>query len=435
MPRRIALLASLILLVAGTACSTTDPGSNGSGGGLALVTTTAGTQPDSDGYTIMVDGTPHGTIGPNDSVTVAGVEAGSHSVELAGIRFNCATLGEFTRSVSVAADAEASVDYTVSCDALSRSRIAFVDGSLDSKVLVMNADGSDITSLTDSLGAVFTDVNSFRPPVSWSGDGSRMAFTRADGALYATTADGSGVIQLAPAGTSPIWSKDGEKVAFLVDESAAHQLVCCYVNVFVAQGDGSAVTRVTDIYVLMHYDFSANGQTVAYEQGVSSHMYGIKADGTGLQPIAPPGICCPQFPSLSPDGTKVTYFAYPDAQQDGKPGYEIYVSPVDGSGPPIDVSQNPGDDWWPVWSPDGSRIAFVSSAPGAFFNPGRLHVVNVDGTGQMNLTPVDDVWQPAWSPDGTRIAYSGEGRIFVANADGSGRTDVARGRLPTWTGR
>jgi Tol biopolymer transport system component len=435
-----ARLGSLILLAACTSRDTTEPGPSGSGGGLDLVTTTAGTQPDSDGYTIMVDGFPHGTIGPNDSVTVPGVEAGSHTVELAGIGFNCATLGEFTRSVSVAADANASVDYTVSCDAASRSRIAFVRGYSDGNILIMNADGSDVTSLSDSLGAVYP--RSFRAPVSWSGDGSRVAFTRADGALYATTADGRGVIQLAPAGTSPIWSRDGQKVAFLVDETAAHQDTCCRDNVFVAQGDGSGVTRVTDLRELFHYDFSANGETVAYEQEVTSHLYVIKADGTGVQPISPPGICCPQFPSLSPDGTKVTYFAYPDTQQDGVPGYEIYVSPVDGSGPAIDVSQNPGDDWSPVWAPDGSRIAFISSAPGAFFNPGSLHVVNADGTGQINLTPVDNVWQPAWSPDGTRIAYtgsqSGESHIYVANADGSGRTDVTPngdGRLPTWTGR
>jgi Tol biopolymer transport system component len=429
----------LVLIACSAACTTTEPGQGGGAGGLSLVTTTAGVQPDSDGYTIMVDGAPHGTVGSNDSVTVPDVESGSHQVELSGIGFNCATLGEFTRSVSVATDASASVDYTVSCLSVSRSRIAFVSGdassSSDKTVLMMNADGSDVTSLTDSLGAVFADVNSFAAPVSWSGDGNRLAFTRADGALYATTANGNGVIQLAPAGTSPIWSDDGETVAFLVDESAAHQATCCYINVFVARSDGSGITRVTDLFGLMRYDLSADGGTIAYEQDVTSHVFAIRADGTGLQPIAPPGICCPQFPSLSPDGTKVTYFAYPDGQTDGTPGYEIFVSPTDGSGPAIDVSNNPGDDWWPVWSPDGTRIAFISSAPGGFFTPGRLHVVNVDGTGEKNLTPVDDVWEPAWSPDGTRIAYTGEGHIFVANADGSGRNDVGFGHRPTWTGR
>ncbi len=294
----------LVLIGCSAACTSTEPGQNGGAGGLSLVTTTAGIQPDSDGYTIMVDGSPHGTVGSNDSVAVPDVEAGSHQVELSGIGFNCATLGEFTRSVSVATDAAASVDYTVSCLSVSRSRIAFVDG-LSDEVLIMNADGSDVTSLTNSLGAVFADVSSFAAPVGWSGDGSRVAFTRADGALYATTANGNGVVQLAPAGTSPIWSDDGQEVAFLVDESAAHQLVCCYVNVFVARSDGSDVTRVTDLYGLMRYDLSADGGTIAYEQGVSSLVFSIQPDGTGLQPIAPSGICCPQFPSLSPDGTKV----------------------------------------------------------------------------------------------------------------------------------
>jgi hypothetical protein len=76
MPHRIASSPAgwlIILAIACAACSTTEPGSNGAGG-LSLVTTTAGIQPDSDGYTIMVDGNPHGTVGSNDSVTLPDVE-------------------------------------------------------------------------------------------------------------------------------------------------------------------------------------------------------------------------------------------------------------------------------------------------------------------------------------------------------------------------
>ncbi|HEY8259358.1 MAG TPA: hypothetical protein VIG08_16995 [Gemmatimonadales bacterium] len=424
----------LVLIGCSAACGSTEPGQTGSGG-LSVVTTTIGIQPDTNGYIVLVDGVRYKAVGANDSVTVPGIPPGSHTVELFGIAFNCATLGEFARTVSVSAEADTPIDYSVACDAVSRSRIGFVRGGT---VAIMNADGSEIRNLFDSLGAVFTEVTPFAAPFNWSGDGSRVAFTRADGALYATTADGTGVIQLAPSGTWPIWSEDGEEVAFLVDESAAHQKQCCYVNVFVARSDGSAVTRVTDLTdqdLLTRYDFSADGRTIAYDSGVTSSLFRIQPDGTGLQPIVPPGMCCLQFPSLSPDGTKVTYFAYPDGQTNAELGYDIFVSPVDGSGPTIDVSNSPGDDWRPVWSPDGSKIAFISSPPGEFFTPGNLVVVNPDGTDQKNLTPDDDVLEPAWSPDGARIAYTMEGRIFVANADGSGRRDLGLGQRPTWTGR
>ncbi len=88
----------------------------------------------------------------------------------------------------------------------------------------------------------------------------------------------------------------------------------------------------------------------------------------------------------------------------------------------------------PDWSPDGSKLIFVSN--------NNIWVMNADGSGAKPLTnlpakfsPV--VSSPVWSPDGTKIAFqytdivestdSGLRKtpnIWVINADGSGTTPV-----------
>src|SRR2546423_12554967 len=64
-------------------------------------------------------------------------------------------------------------------------------------------------------------------------------------------------------------------------------------------------------------------------------------------------------------------------------------------------------DFWPSWSPDGSRITFTSdrdSQNGAVNL--EIYVMNADGTGVARMTSdtaQDD--EPAWSPDGTHLAF------------------------------
>lgn len=453
--RSLAVWTTLLFLsvIGATSCESAapDPGGSpggldpgGSRGGMALVTTTTGIQPDSNGYTIMVDGAAHGSIGPNDSLAVADVTAGSHAVELSDIQFNCATLGQFSRTVSVSADAEAVVDYSVSCDAVSRSRIAVIGAPIGFtsryEIWLMNADGSEAISLTDSLGAVAPAT--WLQPVSWSMDGNRVAFTRLDGGLYATTADGTGVVQLADSGMSPLWSADGRKVAFLAKAPGSQS--CCW-DIFVAESDGSSVTQVTDgLGHQLHWDFAANGSLLVSldDPTTTRALVFFRPDGTGRRELAPPGLRGFQGPSLSPDGTKVAYSSSPDAQGDNGFVSEIHVSSTDGIGPAFNVSNNPGHDRGPVWSPDGTRIAFVSSPSSESSSPSGLHVVNADGSGEITLGSAERVFGYAWSPDGTRIAYTsdvtGVAHVYVANADGSGRTDITPNSerwQPTWTGQ
>ena len=125
--------------------------------------------------------------------------------------------------------------------------------------------------------------------------------------------------------------------------------------------------------------------------------------------------------------------------------YAIYLMDADGSGQGrlTDDSGDPSSaagvhlETEPAWSPDGTRMAFVSARGGSF----DIYVMNADGTGTSRLTSSRANEQgPSWSPDGRRIAFSRSsdgGHVWVMNADGSGARrltdDLAAEGEPSWS--
>ena len=136
-------------------------------------------------------------------------------------------------------------------------------------------------------------------------------------------------------------------------------------------------------------------------------------------------------PAWSPDGRKIAFVS----DRDGN--YDIYVMNADGSG----VTQLTNDAIAardPDWSPDATKVVFASVRDGN----SEIYVMNADGSGAVNLTnhSADDS-DPAWSPDGSRIAFSsvrdGNWEVYVMNADGTGVTNLTNhsaGDLhPAWS--
>src|SRR5215217_6306090 len=142
----------------------------------------------------------------------------------------------------------------------------------------------------------------------------------------------------------------------------------------------------------------------------AGEIYVMNADGTGQTNISNN----PAFdhgPSSSPDGTKIAFTSQRGISNNNN---EIFVMNADGTGQ--------------------TKIIFASDRD-AITNR-DLYVMNADGSNPTRLTndPEDETW-PSWSPDGTKIAFTRNGQIYVMNADGSEQTNISGGRFgidPDW---
>ena len=138
-----------------------------------------------------------------------------------------------------------------------------------------------------------------------------------------------------------------------------------------------------------------------------------------------------QFPSWSPDGTKIVF----GTNRDGN--YEIYTMNSDGTNQ-TRLTNHPNTDYYPSWSHDGTKIAFTSWRNGN----GEIYTMNADGTNQTNITNnINEDSSPSWSPDGLKIAFmsqrDGNDEIYTMNPDGSNLSRITSNptgeTYPVWS--
>jgi Tol biopolymer transport system component len=96
---------------------------------------------------------------------------------------------------------------------------------------------------------------------------------------------------------------------------------------------------------------------------------------------------------------------------------DIFVMDADGKHQTRLTDTTANDDSNPVWSPDGSRIAFFSDRRG---NGYEIYLMNADGSNQHPLRADSTIYGDFdWSPDSARLAYVTGGNVYVIEVAGT----------------
>jgi dipeptidyl aminopeptidase/acylaminoacyl peptidase len=201
------------------------------------------------------------------------------------------------------------------------------------------------------------------------------------------------------------WSRDGTRLLFVRTPSF---------DLWVRDAKGTETQLTTGITV-QDASWSPGGERIVLSQDGEIDV--MHADGSGRRMLYRDRDAYTADPVWSPDGSTIAFTHVGRAS-------ELWVMGADGSHPHAlvtavsmhEYSQNPAS-----WSPDGSRLAF-----GAYGDDDlQVYVVNADGSGLTQLThDPRTALNPSWSPDSSQIAYlsTQEGArwvVYVMNADGS----------------
>lgn len=279
-----------------------------------------------------------------------------------------------------------------------------------------------IVNVATGLRRELSNVEASFP--TWSPNGHRVAYWFYTGTFgrrdIATIPAGGGEPVLvakdfAVSNWNPVWAPDG-KFLYFVSSRAGNMN---FWRVRIDEKSGSVLSEpeavITPSSYSRHLSFSKDGRRLAYVQTADqANIQGIDFDPASGRTSGVPfwitqGDREISRAELSPDGTQFVMRLIGRTQDD------IVVFNREGK-QWRDVTSDEPFDRYVRWSPDGKRIAFSSDRNGG----GQIWVSLTDGTGlkQLTFNPAETAATgfPVWSPDGTRLAVHFDGATQIMDA-------------------
>jgi Tol biopolymer transport system component len=266
-------------------------------------------------------------------------------------------------------------------------------------------------NLKDTKILFVSDRDSFVDPLQWGYDGQ--------GEIYTMNADGSNTIQLKDSGgrnRCPTWSPDGSKIVFMSDRDSIIEWAW---DIFVMNADGSNVTRLTKNHARnLNPRWSPDGTKITFASDFGAtnllQIFTMNADGSDIRQVTftrRPSSC--YGPCFTVDGKEIIFVS----NQEGS--WAIYKVDLAAGTNITNLTQIDNKEVaWPIVSPDGKKIVYYQNVSKRIdlMNPDyKLFIMSIDGTDSKRISfipysqyeeMVISDYYPAWSPDGSKIIFT-----------------------------
>lgn len=302
-----------------------------------------------------------------------------------------------------------------------------IDNSADWQLYLMNMDGTNQRLISDRIVQC--------APVTASHDGQKITFTAYENlkkqlyVLNKTTGAGKLLATSDEYISNAVWSPDDSKILFvkMKDKSAR---VITY-SICIIDSDGENEKELVANRSVGSPQWFPDGKTVAFIEAENGKavVYSIRPDGSDRKRLSPADQSFGQF-SISPAGGQMVLVS------NSQEGSQLFLMNA-GGGAVKQVTTSVSPRVWPgwprdgngspVWSPDGSKIAYVSWANGT----PDIFIMDANGKNDKRLTSgaIRDE-SPQWSRDGKYIYFNSNRdmslnhEIYRMTPDGKNQTPL-----------
>ncbi len=206
---------------------------------------------------------------------------------------------------------------------------------------------------------------------------------------------------------NPVWSPDGTYLYFASDRGGSMNIWRVPIDEESGRTRGQPEALTAPTSQVAEFDVSKDGRSIVYTDvratsNISRASFDRASGRAGAAASVSRGSVYLMEPDVSPDGQWVVCRAF--GRED------LYLVRSDGS-ETRKLTDDPYRDRGPKWSSDGTQIAFYSDRGGRY----EIWSIHPDGSGLKPLTQTDQgaLWYPVFSPDDSKMLVCNEFGSYV----------------------